>query len=444
MDGPTTCVIGAGVCGLLTVKALRDAHMPVTCFEASDDVGGNWYFKNPNGWSSAYRSLHIDISKPSIELDDLPLPDHLPDYPHHSEIHDYLREYAHTFGLTRDIRFRTRVERAERLEDGGWEVALDSGDRERFDRLVVANGHHWDPLYPEPAFPGSFDGRQIHSHDYIDPTDPLDLRGSRVLVVGIGNSGADIASELSRRGVAEQVFISTRSGAWVVPKYTLGRPTDQLAQTRAHVPLTLQRRLAERMLVLLAGRPERLGLPTPSHRFLEAHPTVSSELPLRLGSGDLRVKPDVAELRGTRVRFADGSDERIDAIVYATGYRVSFPFFDPAFLSAPGNALPLYKRIFKPGVDDLAFVGLAQAYPTVFPFAEAQARLVAMWAAGDWLPPSDAEMERAIRRDDRRYLGAFQPRARHTMQHDTRLYVRELRRRLAPEGRRRAAATRAR
>ena len=166
---------------------------------------------------------------------------------------------------------------------------------------------------------------------------------------------------------------------------------------------------------------------------------MSSELLLRLGSGDAVAKPNVAELLGDRVRFEDGSVERVDAIVYATGYRITFPFFDPAFISAPGNVLPLWKRIFKPGIDDLAFVGLAQAIPTIFPFAECQGRLVVRWLAGEWaLPPAD-EMEREIGADDRRFTAHYNARPRHTMQHDFCVYEHELRRKVIPAGRERAA-----
>ena len=434
---PHVCLVGAGVSGLTAGKALGDWGVPYTCFETSDDIGGNWSFKNPNARSSAYRSLHIDISKPSISFRDFPMPDRYPDYPHHSEILEYLHDYADAFGLREPIRFRTTVERAERLPGGGWRIALAGGGEELFDALVVCNGHHWDPLYPE--FPGSFEGDAIHSHHYIDPQEPLDLRGRRVLVVGIGNSAVDIASELARKGVAERVFVSTRSGAWVLPKYVLGRPTDQLVKTNPRVPLGLQRRLVRFLPRLASGRMEDFGLPTPNHRFLEAHPTVSSELLLRLGSGDAVAKPNVAELLGDRVRFEDGSVERVDAIVYATGYRITFPFFDPAFISAPGNVLPLWKRIFKPGIDDLAFVGLAQAIPTIFPFAECQGRLVARSLAGEWaLPPAD-EMEREIAADDRRFTAHYRARPRHTMQHDFYVYEHELRRTVIPAGRERAA-----
>jgi cation diffusion facilitator CzcD-associated flavoprotein CzcO len=435
---PRVCIIGAGLSGLTACKALTDRGIPYTCFESSDDVGGNWYFGNPNGRSAAYRSLHINTSKRSASFKDLPMPERYPDYPHHSQIAEYLREYADTFGLRANIRFNTTVERCERLPGGGWHVDLEGGGAEQFDALIVANGHHWDPAFPDPPFPGRFDGDVMHAHAYVDPTDPIDFRGRRVLVVGMGNSGADVVSELSRPGVAERVILSTRGGGWVLPKYVFGKPTDQLAATIPWLSLSLQRRIAQIVPRIASGRMEDYGLPKPDHRFLESQPTASSELLLRLGSGDAEAKPNVAELMGDHIRFVDGSVEPIDAIVYATGYKVSFPFFDEEFLSAPRNVLPLYKRMFKPGIDDLAFIGLAQAIPTIFPFAECQSKLAAAWLAGEWALPSPAAMEREIAKDDARFTRHYTARPRHTMQHDYVVYEYELRRKVIPAGRRRA------
>jgi cation diffusion facilitator CzcD-associated flavoprotein CzcO len=428
---PTTAIIGAGVSGLTALKAVRDWEIPHTCFEASDDIGGNWYFRNPNGRSSAYRSLHIDTSRNAISFADFPMDERYPDFPHHTQINEFLHAYADRFGLREHIRFNTTVQRATRLHGGGWDI-----DGERFDALLVCNGHHWNPSLPQ--FPGDFDGPTLHSHHYIDPTDPLDLTGKRVLVVGIGNSAVDIACELGRKGVAEQAFISTRSGAWVLPKYAFGRPIDQVFKTNPRLPLGLQRRAARLLPRVVSGRMEDFGLPTPNHHFLEAHPTVSGELLLRLGSGDVIAKPDVAALQGNRVRFADGSVEQIDAIIYATGYQISFPFFDPSFISAPGNVLPLYKRMFKPGLDDLCFIGFGQAIPTIFPFAECQSKLAGRWLAGDWALPSAAAMQREIRRDERRHVKHYNRRPRHTMQLDFYIYDHDLRKRVIPQGQERA------
>ena len=435
---PTTCVIGAGISGLTTGKAFSDWGLPYTCFEASDDLGGNWYFGNPNGRSSAYQSLHIDTSRDGVSFRDMPMgPDEYPDYPHHTQIRGYLDRYAEAFSLRDRIRFSSPVEHAERKSTGGWSIRLGDGSTEEFDFLVVGNGHHWDPRFPD--FPGTFDGETIHSHHYIDPQTPLDMAGKRVLVVGIGNSAVDIVSELSRKGVAEKVFLSTRSGAWVMPKYFMGRPMDTLVKINPRLPLKLQRRMARILPRLASGRMEDFGLPHPNHNFLEAHPTVSSELLLRLGSGDAAAKPDVQELDGDSVRFEDGSTEQIDVIVYATGYKITFPFFDPEFLSAPDNRFPLYKRVFKPGIDDLAFVGFAQTIPTLFPFVELQSKLVARYAGGDYALPSPTEMDETIRRDQQIHSGHYAERPRHTMQIEWYTYEHDIWTREIPAGRARAA-----
>ena len=154
------------------------------------------------------------------------------------------------------------------------------------------------PTSPAPSTgrrstPTTTSARRIHST----------LTGKRVLVVGIGNSAVDIVSELSRKGVAEKVFLSTRSGAWVMPKYFMGRPMDTIVKVNPRLPLKLQRRMARILPRLASGRMEDFGLPHPNHNFLEAHPTVSSELLLRLGSGDAVAKPNVERLDGRSVRL---------------------------------------------------------------------------------------------------------------------------------------------
>src|SRR6202043_1002145 len=231
---------------------------------------------------------------------------------------------------------------------------------------------------------------------------------------------------------------STRSGAYVVPKYIFGRPADQVVKTNPQLPSSLQRRLARVLPRIFSGRMEDFGLPTPNHNFLDAHPTVSSELLGRLGAGDAVAKGDVDELLGDRVRFADGSVEAVDAIVYATGYNVSFPFFDPDFLTAPENVLPLYKRMLKPGLDDIAFIGLGQPIPTIFPFSELQSKIAARWLSGDWAPPPQREMEEEIRRDEAFHTAHFVNKPRHTMQLEWYGFEHELHMRSIPAGQTRA------
>lgn len=438
---PSTAIIGAGISGLTTGKMLGDYGVPYTCFESSDRIGGNWAFGNPNGHSSAYRSLHIDTSKDRLSFRDFPMPDDFPDFPHHTQIKAYLESYAEAFGLKERIEFENGVQHAHRVSTGsttkgGWEITDQAGAVRRFDHLVVANGHHWDPRYPD--FPGEFAGQTLHSHHYVDPRTPYDFAGKRILVVGLGNSAADIAVELSSKSLQTQVTLSTRSGAWIVPKYVYGRPADTMYRTTPYLPLSWQRKIMQLAQPMNGSNGALYGLPEPNHRFFEAHPTQSVELPLRLGSGDVVPKPDVARLDGDTVHFVDGTSDDFDIIVWATGYNITFPFFDPAFLSAPGNHFPLYKRMFKPGIDNLTFIGFAQATPTLFPFVECQARLAAAHLVGAYALPDVAEMERVIKEDEAKYIGHVLKTPRHTQQVDYFIYEHDIRAREIPAGRKRA------
>jgi hypothetical protein len=435
---PTTAVIGAGISGLTASKMLNDYGIPYTTFESSDRIGGNWAFGNPNGHSSAYRSLHIDTSKHRLSFRDYPMPEEYPDFPHHTQIKAYLDGYADAFGLRENIEFENGVVHAERLAGGGWDVLDQAGTTRHFDHLVVANGHHWDPRFAE--FPGEFSGVSIHSHHDIDPKAPLDFFGQRILIVGIGNSAADIAVELSSKSLQTKVTLSTRSGVWIVPKYVAGKPADTMYRTTPHLPLSWQRKVMQWGQVFNGSNGALYGLPEPNHKFFEAHPTQSVELPLRLGSGDVVPKPNVARLDGSTVHFEDGTSDDFDVIVYATGYNITFPFFDRDFISAPENRLPLYKRMFKPGIEDLTFVGFAQATPTLFPFVESQARLAAAHLVGSYALPDVAEMEQVILSDEQKYIGHVLHTARHTQQVDYFIYEHDLRAREIPAGRARAHA----
>ena len=428
---PRVAIIGAGACGIATAKALADRALPFQCFERGDRVGGNWVFKNKNGLSSAYRSLHINTSRERMQFRDFPMPADYPDYPKHDLIARYFESYAAEFDLYRHIRFETQVERAEPRAEGGFRLTLADGSAEEFDALIVANGHHWDPAWPDPMIPGDFSGIELHSHSYIDPDEPAQLRGKRVLVVGLGNSAVDIACELGHPGVAERVYLSARRGAWVLPKYAFGKPIDQNSLLPAFLPATLRRRLAEIWYRLAVGRPEDFGLPKPDHHLDQAHPTISPDLFTRLGSGDVQAKPALVRRDGRQVYFADGSTEEVDAIVYATGYKVTFPFFDPSVVTARDNDLPLFLRIFPLDRRDLFFVGLAQPVGAVMPLAEAQAKLIAETLSGGYEPPSEGERRARTERARAAMRARYVPSRRHTMQLDHDEYLAELAREAA-------------
>jgi dimethylaniline monooxygenase (N-oxide forming) len=420
---PTACVIGAGSSGIAAAKALHDRGIPFDCFEKSDRVGGNWVFGNVNGMSSAYRSLHINTSRERMEYADYPMPASYPDFPHHTQIAAYFDDYVENFGFRNQIVFNTGVQRAERDADGCWTIKLDTGERRRYDALLVANGHHWNPRWPEPPYPGHFDGEQMHAHHYVDNTD---FRDKNVLVVGIGNSAMDISVESSF--VARRTFISSRRGAYILPKYMFGRPLDQIGVNALtpRLPWAFRRAILATMFRIGVGKMSDYGLPEPDHKLGEAHPTISADFLNRIAHGEMTWKPNVSSFEGGRVRFEDGSAEPIDLIVWCTGYKVTFPFFDEQFISAPGNDLPLYKRVFKPELDNLFFIALLQPLGATMPLAEAQGRWVAAYLRGEYHLPSEAEMRRTIDRERARMFKRYVASKRHTMQVDYDNYLYDL------------------
>jgi dimethylaniline monooxygenase (N-oxide forming) len=424
------CIIGAGSSGIAAAQVLDARGIPFDCFEKGSQVGGNWRFENDNGMSSAYRSLHINTSRRVMAFKSLPMPDDFPDYPDHFQMAAYFDEFADHFGLREKIAFRTEVTKVEPA-DGEWAVTTkaESGAEatERYRAVLVANGHHWDPRWPEPAFPGSeeFEGEQVHAHHYREPDV---LRGRRVLVLGLGNSATDIAVESSR--IAEKTFLAVRRGAYVLPKYMNGKPIDEVTTPLvSRLPLSIQRFFSMKALGIAVGEMTSYGLPKPDHKLFQAHPTVSSELLPRLGHGDITVKPNIDRFVGGRdVRFVDGSEEEIDLAVYCTGYKMTFPFFDPKVLSAPENRLPLYRRVVSVERPGLYFVGFIQPLGPIMPLAEAQAEWIADLLADRATLPSAGEMKREIADEERKMRKRFVASKRHTVEVDFHPYLREIRR----------------
>ncbi len=428
------CIIGAGSSGIAVVKAFADAGIDFDCFEKSDRVGGNWVFGNKNGMSAAYEGLYINTSRERMQYADYPMPKSYPDFPHHTQIAAYFDDYVNHFDLRRRITFETSVEHAE-LGSGDpqrWHVMLSTGEARTYDMLVVANGHHWDPLWPEPRYPGSFDGRQLHAHDYRTKDE---LRGKRVVVVGMGNSAMDIAVESSE--VGKRTFLSARRGAYVLPKYLLGKPVDQMFTT-ALLPYAVRQRIGEALFKVAVGDMERYGLPKPDHRLGEAHPTISGRILDRLGHGAITPKPAISRLAGDRVEFTDGTTEEADVIVWCTGYRVTFPFFDTSFIAARDNDLPLFFRVFHPEHRQLAFVGLLQPLGAIMPIAEAQGKWLAKHLVGEYALPDATAMSHRIEEDRHAMFARYVPSKRHMMQVDFDDYLHDLSREIE-RGEKRAA-----
>jgi dimethylaniline monooxygenase (N-oxide forming) len=424
------CVVGAGSSGITACQVLKSRGVPYDCFEKGSMVGGNWRYENDNGQSSAYRSLHINSARKLMSYRAFPMPEDYPDYPSHWQVAKYFDDYVEHFGLREGITFNTEVVSAEPV-DGEWEVTVEdaAGERQsmRYRAVLVANGHHWNPRWPEPAFPGSeeFDGEQIHVHHYREPDV---LVGKRVLVLGIGNSAVDVAVESSRIG--EKTFLAMRRGAYVIPKFLGGKPVDEASPpVTTRLPMSVRRLFLARLLKLTVGEMTDYGLPKPDHKLLEAHPTVSSELLPRVGHGDITIKPNIDRfVGGTTVRFADGSEEEIDLVVYCTGYKIEFPFLAPGVFEAQDNRMPLYRRVAAPDHPGLFFIGFVQPLGPIMPIAEAQAEWVADLLQDRTALPSALAMRSEIAAHEKAMEKRFVASKRHTIEVDFHPYLREIRR----------------
>jgi hypothetical protein len=372
------CVIGAGASGLAAIKNLREHGFAVDCYERETSVGGAWNWRHDR--SPVYAGTHLISSRPLTEFPDFPMPDHWPDYPHHHQVLSYLERYAKHFGLLDHIWFGTEVMTARPVGDGRWDVTTHStgGGAARVQRyagLVVANGHNWDPAHPE--IPGDFRGQVIHSAAYKDPAQ---VRGRKVLVIGGGNTGCDIAVEAAQQ--AATVWHSTRRGYWYAPKYLLGRPADQVnaRMLRWRLPLRVRQWLYRRTLAMTTGDLTRFGLPEPDHRPYESHPVVNSQLPYYLGHGRIRPVPDVVRYAGGAVELADGRRVDPDLVITATGYLPSFAFLSPDLLDLDPDGKPdLHLHAFARKHPTLAVVGLLQPDAGLLPLAHWQSVAVARW-----------------------------------------------------------------
>lgn len=375
-------VIGAGPSGLAAARTLDAQGVEWVGFDLADDVGGLWNIDSPR--STVYSSAHLISSARTTEFADFPMPADTPDYPDHRRLLRYFSDYADHFGLRDRFRFGTEVVRLEPLgpgRDSGWRVVakrrddaleFEAGD---FSAVVIANGTLSEPVVPE--FAGTFDGEIIHTSRYKYPSE---LAGKRVLVVGGGNSGCDIAVDAVHH--AASVDISVRRGYHFVPKYLFGKPADTLNSGRP-LPARIKQFVDSRVLKAFTGDPVRFGFPAPDHKIYESHPVVNSLILQHVGHGDIGVRADIERFDGHTVHFKDGTSGDYDLVMLATGYRLHYPFIERAYLDwAPEAAAPdLYLNIFPSGRDDLAVLGMLEASGIGWQGRYEQAELVARYLA---------------------------------------------------------------
>ena len=404
-------VIGAGPCGLPACKTLDEFGIDYECLEARPEIGGIWNVEHGPG--GGYRSLHTNTPTGGMAFSDFPFDEASPVYPSAEEMLRYFRAYAERFGLNERIRFGHAVRRARPIEGGGWRVELEAGGTREYEALVIATGQYNSPRRPHASIPGEFSGEHLHVFDYLDPASPVDCRGKRVVVVGLGSSAAELAVDLSdpssRVGSAAQVVLSARSGRWVLPKITDAGPDAARAiHPATPVPAALRwlpgesgawlmRRMMARMLRAQSakfGGATALGLPEPDIEPWEDRPTMSIGFIPALQAGRIDVRPGIRAFEGSTIHFEDDSRCEADVIVYATGYRLDFPFLEDETLGCQAPELSLYQRIAHPDYDDLFFLGCCRVMCSLWPLAEQQSRWVARLLSGAFALPSQKKRTR--------------------------------------------------
>lgn len=367
-------VIGAGPGGLTLARRLAETSASYQIFERNRDCGGIWDIDAPG--SPMYESAHFISSKTRSAFPDFPMPEDYPDYPNHRQLLHYIRAFADAYDLRRNIRFNTSVVHASLAEDGCWTLELEGGEVARCRYLVCANGVTWEPNFV--TWPGDFNGELRHSVTYRDPKE---FQGKRVLIVGAGNSGADIACDASF--AADQAFLSVRRGYHFVPKHLLGKPVDVFADEGPKLPHKLQAFLFEKLLRLLNGDLQRYGLPKPDHRLFETHPLLNTQILHYLGHGDCIAKPDVERFDGDDVVFADGSREQIDLVLTATGYHHASPFLDEGTLATKDGRPDLYLGMFSRQHKNLAVLGFVEFASAAYANFDSMAELIVADATAD-------------------------------------------------------------
>lgn len=420
-------VIGAGPSGITALKNLLDQGLDAVAFDRNEEVGGNWIYSENESHSSVFETTHIISSKTLSQYEDFPFDEFDPetaDYPSHEVLRNYFQAYARKFNLYPFIRFGTMVKECKWIDDLNWQITTEKDGietTEQFTHLVVANGHHWKPRYPE--YPGEFTGEFLHSHHFKKAAP---FAGKRVLVIGGGNSACDVAVETSR--VSARTAISWRRGYRIVPKFFFGKPSDKVAEQTKWLPVKVRGFFNQLLLKVMLGDNKAYGLRPITEPFGATHPTINDELLHKIRHGKVKPRLDIKRFEGKKVIFEDGKTEEYDSIIACTGYWLTHPFFEKDFIDYSSGPVPLYLKMFHPKITNLYFIGMFQPLGCIWPGAELQSKLMAQELIGKWKRPKNIEAlcEREV--TDPHYKQVNTP--RHTITVDFHLFVKDLKKEL--------------
>ena len=305
-----TIVIGAGPSGLAVGACLKQADIPCIILEQSDRVGFAWH--------RHYDRLHLHTDKKNSELPLLPYPKEYPRYPSRLQVINYLESYAQKFQL--DVRFRQQVISA-RYENDQWEVQTQD-NHYHATNLVIAAGYNREPFLP--TWPGrdSFKGLLMHSSEYKNGEL---FRGKKVLVVGFGNSGGEIAIDLWEHGA--QVGLAVRSAVNVIPRELFGIPILSIGIVQRKLPPPLADAINALILRAVMGDLTRYGLrrlpygPATQIRFHSRIPLIDVGTVKLIKDGQITLYEGIKEFTEDDVIFTDEKQVQFNVVILATGYR---------------------------------------------------------------------------------------------------------------------------
>ena len=363
------CVIGAGAAGISALQQLRKDGHEVECFEKTDRVGGHWH--------TDYDALHLITSRNMTYLEGFPMPAEYPHFPRRDQVRRYLESYAEHHGHYDLIHFETEVRSVTPVPtsgptgSAGWRVITTRGDEGVFDGILVANGHLWAPKVPR--VPGSFAGKTLHSGEYQNVSD---VAGDRVLVVGGGNSGCDLAVDAAQHRF--EVDIVIRDGRRFQPKMYFGVPRQEvpfLAEFSPDEQDLIARLLAR---VSIGENHNYPGMPEPQSPTIAGGPATVNDLLLYwVHHGRIGIRPGIDRFDGNTVHFADGTATDYDTILWATGFDVKLPFLDEDLITwRSGIPVRYAGGILPEGVEKLYFVGLIAPRGPQIPIYGEQTKLI--------------------------------------------------------------------
>lgn len=418
-------IVGAGAAGICGARHMLAAGFDVTLYEIGSNVGGMWVYKNDNNRSSAYKTLHINTARDLTAFEDFPFDKSVQPFPDHRDMAKYLRQYADHFGITRRIRFNTPVKDVRPAPDYSeaaprWIIETADGELCEHDTVIVASGHLTKPL-EVGNFREDFEGEYLHSHHYREPARFAD---KRVCVVGVGNSGLDIASDICT--TAESTYLVGRTTPIIIPKLIFGRPFWDTMKPfyKSWIPNAVRMNVLRFLVWVVHGRMSVLGFGKQTHKV---HASSNANIVNHIHYRRVRVKPGINKIEGRNITFIDGTTEEFDTLIAATGYLIDLDFVNPDVIAPKNNTLELFLRVVPPSWRGLYFLAFFNSDTALNWICNEQAKWISEIERGIGALPSKVEMLEEIEKRQAWLRKNFEDTPRHGIEVEVLPYLQDLR-----------------